>query len=138
MGHRQHARVVASVDPALGAAAGELRHPGGHAGISRAEVPEDGDPRSHTAEVVLADCGSQTLSARCKEKLDERMARAREGKKSSVQAAMATFEASRPLVGLRRSVSRVPRTSTRSTTRRTQAVRPGIIENQAIAFKLRT
>jgi len=35
---------------------------------------------SHTAEVVLATAGPRTLSARGKEKLDERMARAREGK----------------------------------------------------------
>ena len=34
-----------------------------------------------------------------KGKLDERLARVREGKKAKSQAAMATFEASRPTVG---------------------------------------
>src|SRR5205807_8902265 len=55
---------------------------------------------SHTAEVVLEDCrvpGSCLLGG--KEKLDARLARAREGKSSKVQAAMATFESTRPAVG---------------------------------------
>ncbi len=55
---------------------------------------------SHTAEVILDDCrvpGSCLLGG--KDKLDEKLARVREGKRSSSQAAMATFEATRPAVG---------------------------------------
>ena len=55
---------------------------------------------SHTADVHLDDCrvpGSCLLGG--KEKLDERLARAREGKSSKGQAAMKTFEVSRPTVG---------------------------------------
>jgi alkylation response protein AidB-like acyl-CoA dehydrogenase len=52
------------------------------------------------ADVFLDDCrvpGSCLLGG--KEKLDERLARAREGTRSRGQAAMQTFEASRPTVG---------------------------------------
>ena len=55
---------------------------------------------SHTAEVVLDDVripGSMLLGG--KEKLDERIARVREGKPGNAQAAMQTFEATRPSVG---------------------------------------
>src|SRR5664280_2919306 len=55
---------------------------------------------SHTAEVVMDDC---RIPGHCllggKDKLDEKLARAREGKRSTSQAAMKTFEASRPTVG---------------------------------------
>src|SRR5205807_1144444 len=64
------------------------------------DVPSLGIRASHTAEVVLEDC---RVPGRCllggKEKLDARLARAREGKSSKVQAAMATFESTRPAVG---------------------------------------
>ena len=65
-----------------------------------AKVKKHGIRASHTADVHLDDCrvpGSQLLGG--KEKLDERLARAREGKKSKSQAAMQTFEMSRPTVG---------------------------------------
>ena len=55
---------------------------------------------SHTAEVVLDDV---RVPGRCllggKEKLDERLARVRRGEKGNAQAAMQTFEATRPTVG---------------------------------------
>ena len=54
---------------------------------------------SHTAEVVLDDVripGSCLLGN--KEKLDERIARVKEGKPGNAQAAMQTFEATRPAV----------------------------------------
>ena len=55
---------------------------------------------SHTAEVVLEDV---RVPGRCllggKEKLDERLARVRRGEKGNAQAAMQTFEATRPAVG---------------------------------------
>ena len=54
---------------------------------------------SHTAEVVLDDV---RVPGRClvggKEKLDRRLARVREGGRGGEQAAMKTFEASRPSV----------------------------------------
>ena len=65
-----------------------------------AKVKKHGLRASHTADVHLDDCripGSCLLGG--KEKLDERLARVREGKSSKSQAAMATFEASRPTVG---------------------------------------
>ena len=80
---------------------GQLRGARGNARhLAGSEVQEDGLRASHTAEVVLDD---RRVPGRCllggKEKLDERLARAQEGKKTSTQAAMATFEASRPIVG---------------------------------------
>jgi len=138
--HRQHAR-----DRRLGRPgtreprAGELRHPGGHAGISQGQkFQKMGIRASHTAEVVLADC---RVPGRCllggKEKLDERMARAREGKKSSVQAAMATFEASRPLVGAQAvGIARAAYEYSLDYAKERKQFGRAIIENQAIAFKL--
>ncbi|MEI8001612.1 MAG: acyl-CoA dehydrogenase family protein [Actinomycetes bacterium] len=93
---------------------------------------------SHTAEVVLDDVrlpGSCLLGG--KEKLDERLARAREGKSNRTQAAMATFEASRPLVGAQAiGIARAAYEYALDYAKeRVQFGRP-IIENQSIAFKL--
>jgi acyl-CoA dehydrogenase len=93
---------------------------------------------SHTAEVVLDDVripGSCLLGG--KEKLDARLARAREGQSSKVQAAMATFEASRPAVGAQAlGIARAAyEYSLEYAKERKQFGKP-IIENQAIAFKL--
>ena len=93
---------------------------------------------SHTAEVILDDVrvpGSCLLGG--KEKLDERLARAKEGKSNKTQAAMATFEASRPLVGAQAiGIARAAyEYSLDYAKERVQFGRP-IIENQAIAFKL--
>ena len=74
---------------------------------------------SHTAEVVLDDVrvpGSCLLGG--KDKLDERLARVREGKSGNAQAAMQTFEATRPSVGAQALGMPAPPTSTRSSTRR--------------------
>ena len=64
------------------------------------KVKKHGLRASHTADVFLDDC---RVPGRCllggKEKLDERLARAREGTASKCQAAMQTFEATRPTVG---------------------------------------
>ena len=98
-----------------------VRRAAGHARpVDGPEVQEDGHPRAHTAEVVLDDV---RVPGRCllggKEKLDARLARAREGQSHAVQAAMSTFEASRPLVGAQAlGIARGRRTSTRSSTRR--------------------
>src|SRR5439155_27195970 len=63
------------------------------------KVKKHGLRASHTAEVFLDDVrvpGSCLLGG--KEKLDSRLARAREGGRSGVQAAMSTFETTRPAV----------------------------------------
>ena len=93
---------------------------------------------SHTAEVILDDC---RVPGRCllggKEKLDERLARAREGTSARVQPAMATFEATRPAVGAQAvGIARAAYEYALDYAKeRKQFGRP-IIENQAIAFKL--
>ncbi|MGI8558700.1 MAG: acyl-CoA dehydrogenase family protein [Solirubrobacteraceae bacterium] len=102
------------------------------------KVKKHGLRASHTADVFLDDCripGSCLLGG--KEKLDERLARAREGKKSRSQAAMATFEASRPTVGAQAlGIARAAyEYSLEYAKERSQFGRP-IIENQAIAFAL--
>jgi acyl-CoA dehydrogenase len=94
--------VVASVDPELGSR-GQANFivPPGTPGLSQGQkFKKHGIRASHTAEVIL---DGVRVPGAClvggKEKLDERLARAREGKRSAGQAAMRTFEASRPVVG---------------------------------------
>ena len=132
--------VVASVDPELGSR--------GHAsfvigpntpGLSMGQkFKKMGIRASHTAEVILDDCripGRQLLGG--KEKLDERLARAREGKSSRVQAAMATFEASRPAVGAQAlGIARAAYEFALDYAKERKQFGRAIIENQAIAFKL--
>src|SRR5262245_57902188 len=94
--------VIASVDRELGSRghAAFIIPPGTKGCEQGAKVKKHGLRASHTADVHLDDCrvpGSCLLGG--KEKLDERLARAREGKRSQSQAAMQTFEASRPTVG---------------------------------------
>src|SRR3954467_14140599 len=94
--------VVASVDAELGARgqAAFVIPPGAEGLEMGTKVKKHGLRASHTADVFLDDCrvpGSCLLGG--KEKLDERLARAREGTRSKKQAAMQTFEASRPTVG---------------------------------------
>jgi len=132
--------VVASVDSSLGARgqASFVIGPG-TAGLSQGQkFKKLGIRASHTAEVVLDNCkvpGSALLGG--KEALDERLARAREGKKSQAQAAMATFEASRPMVGAQAlGIARAAyEFALDYAKQRSQFGRP-IIENQSIAFKL--
>jgi acyl-CoA dehydrogenase len=94
--------VVASVDSALGSR-GQANFivPPGTPGLSQGQkFKKHGIRASHTAEVIL---DGVRVPGAClvggKEKLDERLARVREGKRSAGQAAMRTFEASRPVVG---------------------------------------
>ena len=132
--------VVASVDSELGAR-GQAAFviPPATAGLEMGtKVKKHGLRASHTADVFLDDCrvpGSCLLGS--KEKLDERLARAREGTKSRGQAAMQTFEVSRPTVaaqaiGIARAAYEYALEYAKE---RVKFGRP-IIENQAIAFAL--
>jgi acyl-CoA dehydrogenase len=132
--------LVLSVDPQLGSRGqASFVVPEGTPGIRQGQkFKKMGIRASHTAEVILEDC---RVPGRCllggKDKLDEKLARAREGKRSSGQAAMATFEASRPTVGAQAvGIARAAyEYSLHYAKERVQFKRP-IIENQAIAFKL--
>jgi acyl-CoA dehydrogenase len=132
--------IVASVEPDLGSRGqASFIIPDGTKGIRMGQkFQKMGIRASHTAEVVMEDCripGACLLGG--KEKLDEKLARAKEGKSSSSQAAMATFEASRPAVGAQAlGIARAAyEYSLHYAKERTQFGRK-IIENQAIAFKL--
>lgn len=132
--------VVASVDSELrsrGQASFVI--PPNTPGLSQgSKFKKHGIRASHTAEVVLEDVrvpGRMLLGG--KERLDERLARAREGKRSRKQGAMSTFEASRPAVGAQAlGVARASYEYALDYAKeRVQFGRP-IIMNQAIAFKL--
>ena len=102
------------------------------------KVKKHGLRASHTADIFLDDCrvpGSCLLGG--KEKLDERMARTREGRSGKRQAAMQTFEASRPTVGAQAiGIARAAyEYALEYAKERSQFGRP-IIHNQAIAFAL--
>jgi len=132
--------LVLSVDPDLnsrGHAAFVV--PPGTPGLSMGQkFKKHGIRASHTAEVVL---DNVRVPGRCllggKERLDERLARAREGKSSKVQAAMATFEATRPAVGAQAvGIARAAYEFSLDYAKERQQFGRAIIENQAIAFKL--
>jgi alkylation response protein AidB-like acyl-CoA dehydrogenase len=132
--------VVASVDSDLrsrGQASFVI--PPNTPGLSQgSKFKKHGIRASHTAEVVLEDVrvpGRMLLGG--KERLDERLARAREGQRSRKQGAMSTFEASRPTVGAQAlGVARASYEYALDYAKeRVQFGRP-IIMNQAIAFKL--
>jgi acyl-CoA dehydrogenase len=133
--------VIATVDPELGSK--------GHAafvvpmseakGISQGtKVSKHGLRASHTADVFLDDCripAGYVLGG--KDKLDERIARVREGKKNKSQAAMQTFEASRPTVGSQAlGIARAAYEYALDYAKEREQFGRKIIENQAIAFTL--
>jgi acyl-CoA dehydrogenase len=133
--------VIASVDRQLGSK--------GHAafvvpmseakGISQGtKVSKHGLRASHTADVFLDDCrvpAGYVLGG--KEKLDERLARVREGKKSNSQAAMQTFESSRPTVGSQAlGIARAAYEYSLEYAKEREQFGRKIIENQSIAFTL--
>src|SRR2546429_1274727 len=132
--------VVAAVDPALGSRGqASFIVPPGTQGLSQGQkFRKYGIRASHTAEVVL---DSVRVPGRCliggKERLDERLARVREGGSAGEQAAMKTFERSRPsvaamAVGIARAAAEF---ATEYARNRVQFGRP-IGQNQAIAFML--
>ena len=132
--------VVASVDRELkGRGQASFIVPPATPGLSQGtKFKKHGIRASHTAEVILDDCrvpGSCLLGG--KEKLDERLARAREGKSSKVQAAMATFEATRPSVGAQAvGVARAAYEYALEYAKERKQFGKPIIENQSIAFML--
>ena len=132
--------VVAAVEPELKSRGhASFVIPPGTPGLSMGQkFKKMGIRASHTAEVVLDDVhvpGACLLGG--KEKLDARLARAREGKSSRVQAAMSTFESSRPLVGAQAlGIARAAYEYALDYAKERVAFGRPIIMNQAIAFKL--
>jgi alkylation response protein AidB-like acyl-CoA dehydrogenase len=132
--------VVASVDPALGSR-GQATFivPPGTAGLSQGQkFRKLGIRASHTAEVVLDDV---RVPGRClvggKERLDARLARLASGHSGGEQAAMKTFESTRPAVaamavGVARAALEYAADYART---RSQFGRP-IGQNQGVAFML--
>ena len=132
--------VIASVDRELGSRghAAFIIPPGTKGCEQGAKVKKHGLRASHTADVHLDDCrvpGSCLLGG--KEKLDERLARVREGKQARSQAAMQTFEASRPTVGAQAvGIARAAYEYALDYAKEREQFGRKIIENQAIAFTL--
>jgi acyl-CoA dehydrogenase len=132
--------VVAAVDPSLGARGqASFVVPPKTPGLSQGQkFKKMGIRASHTAEVILEDVkvpGSCLLGG--KEKLDERLARAREGKAARGQAAMATFEASRPTVAAQAvGIARAAYEYALAYAKERRTFGKAIVEHQAIAFKL--
>ena len=125
LGSRGHAAFVVPMSEASGISQG-------------AKVSKHGLRASHTADVYLDDCripAGHVLGG--KDKLDERLARAREGKKNKSNASMATFEASRPTVGSQAlGIARAAYEYSLEYAKEREQFGKKIIENQAIAFTL--
>jgi acyl-CoA dehydrogenase len=132
--------VVASVDPALGSRGqASFIVPPGTPGLAMGQkFRKHGIRASHTAEVVL---DNVRVPGHClvgdRERLEARLARVREGKSGGGQAAMKTFEASRPsvaamAVGVGRAAVEYAAEYART---RVQFGRP-IGQNQGVAFQL--
>ena len=133
--------VVAAVEPDLkGRGQASFVVPPGTKGLSQGQkYLKHGIRASHTAEVVLDDV---RIPGRCllggKEKLDAKLARARErGHSGEKQPAMATFEATRPAVGAQAlGIARAAYEYSLQYAKERHAFGKPIIMNQAIAFKL--
>ncbi|WP_232678563.1 acyl-CoA dehydrogenase family protein [Nocardioides sp. R-C-SC26] len=113
--------------------------PPGTAGLAQGQkFHKHGIRASHTAEVVLDNVrvpGSCLLGG--KEKLDERLARAREGSGARGNASMATFERTRPAVGAQAiGIARAAYEVALDYAKTREQFGKPIIENQAIAFAL--
>ncbi|MFZ9630128.1 MAG: acyl-CoA dehydrogenase family protein [Ilumatobacteraceae bacterium] len=133
--------VVAAVDPELkGRGQASFVVPPGTKGLSQGQkYAKHGIRASHTAEVVLDDC---RVPGRCllggKEKLDAKLARARErGHSGEKQPAMSTFEATRPTVGAQAlGIARAAYEYSLEYSKERTAFGKPIVMHQAIAFKL--
>jgi alkylation response protein AidB-like acyl-CoA dehydrogenase len=134
--------VTAVVDPELrtrGQASFVV--PPGTKGLSQGQkFKKHGIRASHTAEVVLEDCrvpGPCLLGG--KEKLDARLAKARDGGGAggSANASMSTFERTRPAVGAQAiGIARAAYEVALDYAKTREQFGKPIIENQAIAFAL--
>ncbi|RKT51695.1 acyl-CoA dehydrogenase family protein [Saccharothrix australiensis] len=132
--------VTAVVDPALGSRgqAGFIVPPGTPGLSSPGKIRKHGMRASHTADVFLDDV---RVPGRCllggREKLEARLARAREGLRAGGQAAMATFETTRPTVGaMAVGVARAAYEYALEYAGDREAFGRKIIEHQSIAFDL--
>ncbi len=132
--------IVASVDRELGSRGhAAFVVPPGTKGLTQGtKSKKHGLRASHTADVFLDDC---RVPGRCllggKEKLDAKLARAREGTRSKSQAAMQTFEATRPIVGAQAiGIARAAYEFALDYAKERKQFGRAIIENQAIAFAL--
>ncbi len=138
--------VVASVDRELkGRGQASFVVPPGTKGLSQGQkYSKLGIRASHTAEVVLEDV---RVPGRCllggKERLDERLARAREALKNPQksgtggQPAMSTFEATRPAVGAQAvGIARAAVEYALEYAKERKAFGKPIIQHQGIAFML--
>jgi len=132
--------VVATVDRTLGSR-GQAAFiiPPKTPGLTQGtKVRKHGLRASHTADVFLDDCripGSCLLGG--KEKLDAKLARAREGGRSKSQAAMQTFEVTRPTVGAQAiGIARAAYEYALDYAKERRQFGRAIIENQGIAFAL--
>jgi acyl-CoA dehydrogenase len=125
LGSRGHAAFVVPMSEAKGITQGS-------------KVSKHGLRASHTADVFLDDCrvpAGYVLGG--KDKLDARLARVREGKKSKSQAAMQTFESSRPTVGAQAlGIARAAYEYSLDYAKEREQFGRKIIENQSIAFTL--
>ncbi|WP_328718264.1 acyl-CoA dehydrogenase family protein [Streptomyces sp. NBC_00247] len=137
--------VVASVEPELGARgqAAFIVPPGTRGLEAGRTIKKLGLRASHTADLFLDDVrvpGHCLLGG--KEKLDARLARAREGgtakgQAPKSQAAMATFEVSRPTVGAQAlGIARAAYEYALEYAGQREAFGRPIVENQSIAFAL--
>ncbi|ETK37384.1 acyl-CoA dehydrogenase family protein [Microbispora sp. ATCC PTA-5024] len=132
--------IVAAVDPSLGTRGqASFVVPPGTSGLSQGQkFRKHGIRASHTAEVVL---DGVRVPGRCllggKEKLDERLARVRSGARSGEQAAMRTFETTRPSVAaMAVGIARAAYEYARDYAREREQFGRKIGENQAVAFLL--
>ncbi|MCE6995589.1 acyl-CoA dehydrogenase family protein [Saccharothrix sp. S26] len=132
--------VTAVVDSSLGTRgqAAFVVPPGTPGLSSPGKIRKHGMRASHTADVFLDDV---RVPGRCllggKERLEARLARAREGQKAGGQAAMATFETTRPTVGaMAVGVARAAYEYALEYAKDREAFGRKIIENQSIAFDL--
>jgi alkylation response protein AidB-like acyl-CoA dehydrogenase len=133
--------VVASVAPELkGRGQASFIVPSGTQGLSMGrKFQKMGIRASHTAEVILDDVrvpGRLLLGG--KEKLDARLARARQGQTGQrAHAALSTFETTRPAVAAQAvGIARAAYEYALDYAKERRQFGRAIIENQAIAFKL--
>ena len=132
--------VVAAVDPALGARGqASFVVPSGTSGLSMGtKFRKLGIRASHTAEVILDDVRiPEALVLGGRERLEERLARAREGGHAHGQAALAAFEATRPSVGAQAvGIARAAYEYALDYAKERRQFGRRIIDNQAISFLL--